>query len=172
MKVAVACDHAGFALKATVVNKIKALGHEVLDCGCPDTQRVDFPDYAAKAGALLTGHRAERAVLICGSGIGMCIAANKIRGVYACVCHDAYSAHQGVEHDATANWVTSSRCCNVQSYTFCQPKKFLINSWCWGSSFHKVGSFSQNFLLKFKPSSLMIPSRIIPSAMGFAFIFI
>ena len=100
MKVAVACDHAGFALKATVVNKIKALGHEVLDCGCPDTQRVDFPDYAAKAGALLTGHRAERAVLICGSGIGMCIAANKIRGVYACVCHDAYSAHQGVEHDA------------------------------------------------------------------------
>ena len=100
MKVAVACDHAGFALKETVVNKIKALGHEVLDCGCPDMQRVDFPDYAAKAGALLTGHRAERAVLICGSGIGMCIAANKIRGVYACVCHDAYSAHQGVEHDA------------------------------------------------------------------------
>ena len=100
MKVAVACDHAGLALKETVVNKIKALGHEVLDCGCPDTQRVDFPDYAAKAGALLTGHRAERAVLICGSGIGMCIAANKIRGVYACVCHDAYSAHQGVEHDA------------------------------------------------------------------------
>ena len=100
MKVAVACDHAGFALKETVGNKIKALGHEVLDCGCPDTQRVDFPDYAAKAGALLTGHRAERAVLICGSGIGMCIAANKIRGVYACVCHDAYSAHQGVEHDA------------------------------------------------------------------------
>lgn len=100
MKVAVACDHAGFALKETVVNKIKALGHEVIDCGCPDTQRVDFPDYAAKAGALLTGRQAERAVLICGSGIGMCIAANKIHGVYACVCHDAYSAHQGVEHDA------------------------------------------------------------------------
>ena len=100
MKVAVACDHAGFALKETMVNKIKALGHEVIDCGCPDTQRVDFPDYAAKAGALLTGCQAERAVLICGSGIGMCIAANKIHGVYACVCHDAYSAHQGVEHDA------------------------------------------------------------------------
>ncbi len=100
MKVAVACDHAGFALKEAVVNKIKALGHEVIDCGCPDTQRVDFPDYAAKAGALLTGRQAERAVLICGSGIGMCIAANKIHGVYACVCHDAYSAHQGVEHDA------------------------------------------------------------------------
>ncbi len=100
MKVAVACDHAGFALKETVVHKIKALGHEVLDCGCPDGQRVDFPDYAAKAGALLANHQAQRAVLLCGSGIGMCIAANKIHGVYACVCHDAYSAHQGVEHDA------------------------------------------------------------------------
>ena len=99
MKVAVACDHAGFALKETVLNKIKELGHEALDCGCDGVQRVDFPDYAAKAGALLTQGKADRAVLICGSGIGMCIAANKIRGVYACVCHDAYSAHQGVEHD-------------------------------------------------------------------------
>ncbi len=99
MKVAVACDHAGFALKETVLNKIKELGHETLDCGCDGAQRVDFPDYAAKAGALLTQGKADRAVLICGSGIGMCIAANKIRGVYACVCHDAYSAHQGVEHD-------------------------------------------------------------------------
>ena len=99
MKVAVACDHAGFALKETVLNKIRELGHETLDCGCDGVQRVDFPDYAAKAAALLTQGKAARAVLICGSGIGMCIAANKIRGVYACVCHDAYSAHQGVEHD-------------------------------------------------------------------------
>lgn len=99
MKVAVACDHAGFALKQTMLNKIKELGHETLDCGCESGQRVDFPDYAAQAGALLTQGKADRAVLICGSGIGMCIAANKIRGVYACVCHDAYSAHQGVEHD-------------------------------------------------------------------------
>ncbi len=100
MKVAVACDHAGFALKETVVNQIKALGHEVVDCGCHGTESVDFPDYAAKAGAVLNSKEAERAVLICGSGIGMCIAANKIHGVYACVCHDSYSAHQGVEHDA------------------------------------------------------------------------
>ncbi len=99
MKVALACDHAGFALKDTVAQKIQSLGHEVLDCGCTNTERVDFPDYAAKAGALLAAGQAERAVLICGSGIGMCIAANKIRGVYACVCHDQYSAHQGVEHD-------------------------------------------------------------------------
>ena len=99
MKVAVACDHAGFALKDTVIEKIKSLGHQAVDCGCADTQRVDFPDYAAKAGALLAAKEVDRAVLICGSGIGMCIAANKIRGVYACVCHDEYSAHQGVEHD-------------------------------------------------------------------------
>lgn len=100
MKVAVACDHAGFALKQTVVNKILALGHEVTDCGANGLERVDFPDYAAKAGNLLARREADRAVLICGSGVGMCIAANKIHGVYACVCHDAYSARQGVEHDA------------------------------------------------------------------------
>ncbi len=100
MKIAVACDHAGFCLKETVVNKIKTLGHEVLDCGTNNLDRVDFPDYAAKAAGLLLRKEADRAVLICGSGIGMCIAANKIPGVYACVCHDAYSARQGVEHDA------------------------------------------------------------------------
>lgn len=100
MKVAVACDHAGFPLKETVVNKIKELGHEVLDCGTNSAERVDFPDYAAKAGDLLLRKEADRAVLICGSGVGMCIAANKMHGVYACVCHDAYSARQGVEHDA------------------------------------------------------------------------
>lgn len=99
MKVAVACDHAGFSLKETVIAKIKELGHEPVDCGTEGCSRVDFPDYAAKAGTLLAGKKAERAVLICGSGIGMCIAANKMPGVYACVCHDAYSARQGVEHD-------------------------------------------------------------------------
>lgn len=82
------------------MNKIRALGHEVLDCGTHNaTDRVDFPDHAAKAGALLATKEAQRAVLICGSGIGMCIAANKLPGVYACVCHDSYSARQGVEHD-------------------------------------------------------------------------
>lgn len=99
MKVAVACDHAGFPLKETIVNKIVALGHEVINCGTDNTERVDFPDHAQKAGQLLAEHQADRAVLICGSGIGMCIAANKIHGVYACVCHDSYSARQGVEHD-------------------------------------------------------------------------
>ena len=99
MRVAVACDHAGFALKDTVVQAIESLGHEVIDCGTHVCRRVDFPDYAQKAASLLMSRQAERAVLICGSGIGMCIAANKIPHVYACVCHDTYSARQGVEHD-------------------------------------------------------------------------
>lgn len=99
MKVAVACDHAGFALKETVLNTIKTLGHEPIDCGTKECVRVDFPDFAAKACELVKNAQAQRAVLICGSGIGMCIAANKMKGIYACVCHDAYSARQGVEHD-------------------------------------------------------------------------
>ncbi len=99
MKVAVACDHAGFELKDTVLKAIKNLGHQAIDCGTDNIRRVDFPDYAAKAAKLLTDRQADRAVLICGSGIGMCIAANKIHGIYASVCHDAYSARQGVEHD-------------------------------------------------------------------------
>ena len=99
MKVAIACDHAGFTLKETVLHTIKTLGHEPIDCGTVDCNRVDFPDFAAKACALIKSGQAQRAILICGSGIGMCIAANKINGIYACVCHDAYSARQGVEHD-------------------------------------------------------------------------
>ena len=99
MKVAVACDHAGFELKDTVLKTIESLGHDVIDCGPHSCERVDFPDYAQKAASLLISGKADRAILICGSGIGMCIAANKIPHVYACVCHDAYSARQGVEHD-------------------------------------------------------------------------
>lgn len=100
MKIAFGCDHAGFALKETVVKTIKELGHEVIDCGTYSCERADYPDYAFKAGNLVASHEADRAVLICGSGVGMCVAANKLKGVRACVCHDAYSAHQAVEHDA------------------------------------------------------------------------
>lgn len=99
MKLAVACDHAGYELKETVLHTLQELGLETIDCGTNDCERVDFPDYAAKAASLVASGQADRAVLICGSGIGMCIAANKIPGIYACVCHDAYSARQGVEHD-------------------------------------------------------------------------
>ena len=99
MRVAVACDHGGFPLKACIIEVIQKLGHEVLDLGTYNEERVDFTDFAWKAGqAVLDGH-AERAVVICGSGVGACVAANKLKGIYAGLCHDTYSAHQGVEHD-------------------------------------------------------------------------
>jgi ribose 5-phosphate isomerase B len=99
MKIAVACDHAGFPLKATVLDVVRAAGHEVLDLGTDGTTAVDYPDFAEKTGRSLQSGAADRAILLCGSGVGACIAANKMKGVYAGVCHDTYSAHQAVEHD-------------------------------------------------------------------------
>ncbi len=99
MIVAVACDHAGFPQKQTVLSAVRTEGHEVLDLGTNSAASVDYPDYARKIGEALLAGKAERGILLCGSGVGACIAANKIDGVYASVCHDAYSAHQGVEHD-------------------------------------------------------------------------
>lgn len=99
MKIAFACDHAGFPLKNTIIDTLKDLGHEVIDCGTDSTGSVDYPDIVEKACRQVQSHQAERAILICGSGVGAAITANKIKGVYACVCHDAYSAAQGVEHD-------------------------------------------------------------------------
>jgi ribose 5-phosphate isomerase B len=99
MRVAVAADHGGFPLKDTVLEVVRACGHEPIDLGTNSAESVDYPDYAEKVGAAITSGAAERGILICGSGIGACIAANKIRGIYACVAHDTYSAAQGVEHD-------------------------------------------------------------------------
>lgn len=99
MRVAVACDHAGFPLKADLLKAITDAGHEYIDLGTYNAQPVDFPDFALKlADAILSG-KAERGIMLCGSGVGACIAANKIDGIYASVCHDAYSAAQGVQHD-------------------------------------------------------------------------
>jgi RpiB/LacA/LacB family sugar-phosphate isomerase len=99
MNIAVASDHAGVSLKEKVVEYLGGLGHTVEDLGTRDTTPVDYPDYAeAVAGAILS-QRAERAVLICGSGVGASVAANKFPGIRAGLCHDTYSAHQGVEHD-------------------------------------------------------------------------
>lgn len=99
MRVAVATDHAGFALKQTVIDEVTRLGHTVLDLGADDTTPSDFPDFAKLGGEALQDGRADRAILLCGSGVGICIAANKMRGVRASVAHDVYSGHQGVEHD-------------------------------------------------------------------------
>ncbi len=99
MRIVVGADHRGYELKDEIAAALKRAGHEVLDVGTNSADSVDYPDYARAVGEALTDGRAERGVLVCGSGVGASIAANKIRGVRAAVCHDAYSARQGVEHD-------------------------------------------------------------------------
>jgi ribose 5-phosphate isomerase B len=99
MRVAIACDHAGFPLKELVVDAVREAGHSVIDLGTDSTQSVDYPDFARKLGQAIQENQADRGVLLCGSGVGACIAANKMAGIYAGICHDTYSAHQGVEHD-------------------------------------------------------------------------
>lgn len=99
MKIAVACDHAGFILKDPVLDTIIRNGHDPVDLGTFTTSSTDYPDYVEKLGNAIQSGEAERGVLLCGSGIGASIAANKMHGVYAAVCHDTYSAHQGVQHD-------------------------------------------------------------------------
>ena len=100
MKVAVCADHAGSLLIATIVDEVRRLGHEALDLGTHDAVTPDdYPDRAAEIASALTSGRAERGILVCGSGVGASIAANKVRGIRAALCHDSYSAHQGVEHD-------------------------------------------------------------------------
>jgi ribose 5-phosphate isomerase B len=99
MKVVVGFDHAGFPLKQTVLDAVRKAGHEPIDVGTDSTDPVDFPDYAEKVGRAIQTGEAERGILCCGSGVGACIAANKMKGVYASICHDTYSAAQGVMHD-------------------------------------------------------------------------
>jgi RpiB/LacA/LacB family sugar-phosphate isomerase len=99
MRLAVASDHAGFSLKGKVFEYLRGLGHTVEDLGTCDTTPVDYPDFAEAVAETILSERVERAVLICGSGVGVSVAANKFRGIRAGLCHDTYSAHQGVEHD-------------------------------------------------------------------------
>ncbi len=100
MRVAVAFDHRGVKLRERVLEELGALGHEPVDLGTDtDTERIDYPDKAREIGAAVTGGDAERGVLVCGSGVGAAVAACKVPGIRAAICHDAYSAHQGVEHD-------------------------------------------------------------------------
>lgn len=100
MKVAVAADHAGYPLKQLVIEDLKSVGHEPLDMGTHDpSQPDDYPDFTALACEAVRAGQAERAVIICGSGVGASVAANKFPGIRAGLCHDHYSAHQGVEHD-------------------------------------------------------------------------
>ena len=99
MRVAVACDHAGFPLKAVIIEAARRLGHEVLDLGTNSTDPVDYPDIAEAVGRAILDGRAERGIVVCGSGVGAAVAANKMNGLRAAVLGDVYSARQAVEHD-------------------------------------------------------------------------
>lgn len=100
MKIAIACDHGGYPLKRPLISLMKGLGHEVLDLGAHELNpKDDYPDFARYVGQAIQHSQADRGVLLCGSGVGASVAANKQRGVRAAVCHDTYSAAQGVEHD-------------------------------------------------------------------------
>jgi len=99
MIIALGVDHGGFPLKKSVIDAITSSSNRVLDLGAFDATPVDYPDYARSVAEAIRNRRAGRGILICGSGVGACVAANKLPGIRACLCHDTYSAHQGVEHD-------------------------------------------------------------------------
>ena len=100
MKLAIAADHAGYELKALLVPWLNSAGHQVVDLGAHQLEPDDdYPDYAAAVAQKVQSGGAERGIVVCGSGVGACIAANKVPGIRACLCHDTYTGHQGVEHD-------------------------------------------------------------------------
>jgi RpiB/LacA/LacB family sugar-phosphate isomerase len=110
MHIAIGSDHAGFTMKNDLAALLRELGHDVLDVGAHHADPSDdYPDFAEAVGKAIVEGKAERAVLICGSGVGASVAVNKIPGIRAAVCHDAYSAHQGVEHDNMNVLVLGSR---------------------------------------------------------------
>ena len=99
LRVALAADHAGFELKEQLLELVRSLSHEAVDLGTHSLAPVDYPDYAMSLGEAIASGAVDRGVLVCGSGVGASVAANKIPGIRAGLCHDTYSAHQGVEHD-------------------------------------------------------------------------
>jgi ribose 5-phosphate isomerase B len=109
MKIAIASDHAGFALKQEISQYVSQLGHDIHDLGAYNAEPSDYPDFAELVGKALMAGAVERGILICGSGVGVCVAANKMPGIRAAICHDTCSAHQGVEHDEMNVLVMGSR---------------------------------------------------------------
>jgi ribose 5-phosphate isomerase B len=99
MTIAIGGDHAGYELKQWLIGELKKSGYQVLDMGTGSAEPVDYPDFARAVGQVLVEGKAVKGILVCGSGVGASIAANKIKGIRAGLCHDTYSAHQGVEHD-------------------------------------------------------------------------
>jgi ribose 5-phosphate isomerase B len=99
MRLAIGSDHAGWPLKKAIIDHIRSLGHSIVDVGSHDQEPVDFPDIARALADEVTSRRCDRGIMVCGTGVGAAIAANKMRGIRAAVCHDVHSAHQSVEHD-------------------------------------------------------------------------
>ena len=114
MRIAVGADHAGFELKGPIVEQLKAAGHTPLDVGTHNDDPVDYPDYAEAVSKVLIDGRAERGLLICGSGVGTSVSANKIPGIRAGLCHNTYSARQGVEHDDMNVLVLGARVIGIE----------------------------------------------------------
>jgi RpiB/LacA/LacB family sugar-phosphate isomerase len=114
MKIVIGSDHAGFQLKVAMGDLLRSLNQEVLDVGAFNENPSDYPDFAEAVGRAILERKAERGVLICGSGVGASVAANKLTGIRAAVCHDSYSAHQGVEHDDMNILVLGSRIVGVK----------------------------------------------------------
>ena len=99
MKIIIASDHAGFSYKTLLIKYLREKNYQILDLGAFNDEPSDYPDHAADVARALLRHEGEKAIIICGSGVGVCVAANKFKGIRAGICHDTYSAHQGVEHD-------------------------------------------------------------------------
>jgi ribose 5-phosphate isomerase B len=114
MRIAIGCDHAGFELKEKVKGFLQELGHQVRDLGTHSLDPVDYPDYAEAVGLALRDGKADRGIVICGSGVGASVAANKIPGIRAALIHETYSAHQGVEHDDLNVLVLGGRVVGVE----------------------------------------------------------
>jgi RpiB/LacA/LacB family sugar-phosphate isomerase len=114
MRVAIGSDHAGYELKESLEVFVKDLGHEVVDLGTHGTDPVDYPDYAEAVAKVVVGGGADRGVLLCGSGVGACVVANKVPGIRAGTCHDTYSGHQGVEHDDMNLLVLGARIIGIE----------------------------------------------------------
>jgi RpiB/LacA/LacB family sugar-phosphate isomerase len=115
MKVVIGADHAGFELKRLIAAELSAAGHEVVDLGTSNTDPVDYPDFAAAVGEAVRADPLSRGIVICGSGVGASVAVNKIPGIRGGLCHDTYSAHQGVEHDDMNVIVLGARVIGVET---------------------------------------------------------
>ncbi|MCK5094909.1 MAG: ribose 5-phosphate isomerase B [Spirochaetes bacterium] len=115
MRIVIGSDHAGFELKGTIVSYIQDLGHQIIDVGTNNAEPVDYPEYAEAVGKAILEERADRGIMICGSGVGASIAVNKLPGIRAGLCHDTYSAHQGVEHDNINVLIMGARIIGIET---------------------------------------------------------